>query len=205
MIKAVLMTAALAAGSLWAAKGGCELAQHGPVKVEWKAYKTPLRIGVGGVFKSVDYTAAAPKGSNFREILVGARAVIDPASVDSGNRGRDAKLVTYFFKKMAGKKIEASVVDIRADRIERGKPKTGIVTVVLTMNGVTKKVPMRYRYFDGTMHAEGTVDLADFDALGALASINKACYDLHRGKTWSDVTIGFTMQIAATLCHPLSH
>ncbi len=205
LFKVMLAAAVLFGGAVYAGKGPCELSQHGAVKVGWKAYKTPLKIGVGGTFGKVEYAAAALSGHSFRDILVGSEVVIDPASVDSKNTGRDRKLVRYFFEKMAGEKIKAEIVDIKAEKIERGKPKLGVVTVAVTMNGMTKKVPMRYRYFKGVMTAEGTIDLADFDALGALASINKACFDLHQGKTWSDVTVTFEMQISATLCHPAAN
>jgi hypothetical protein len=48
--------------------------------------------------------------------------------------------------------------------------------------------------------ATGVIDILDFSAGDALSSINKACSDLHEGKTWSDVTIGFTTKIEAVLC-----
>ncbi len=60
---------------------------------------------------------------------------------------------------------------------------------------------MTYIYTKGHFQATGTIDLFDFAASDALASINKSCYDLHSGKTWSDVTIGFSTTIEATLCN----
>jgi hypothetical protein len=69
------------------------------------------------------------------------------------------------------------------------------------MNGKTLIIPMQYIYDKGQFNATGTIDLIEFTAGKSLANINKACYDLHKGKTWSDVTIGFSTTVAATLCH----
>ncbi|NOR58204.1 MAG: YceI family protein [Sulfurimonas sp.] len=181
--------------------GSCILSQDGPITVSFKAYKTPAKIGVGGIFDSVKYTANAPKGNNFREILVGSNVVIDTASVNSKNSGRDVKLVKFFFEQMSSKNITAKIVDIKSDKRVRGKPKTGVMLVAITMNGKTKEVPMSYIFKKGDLSANGHIDLLDFSASKALASINKACFDLHKGKTWSDVAIGFQTNIKFELCH----
>jgi hypothetical protein len=57
---------------------------------------------------------------------------------------------------------------------------------------------MKYSFSNGKLRAAGVIDLIDFKAENALTSINTACYDLHQGKTWSDVNIGFTMDVKAT-------
>jgi hypothetical protein len=68
------------------------------------------------------------------------------------------------------------------------------------MNGKTLLIPMKYRYIKGDFQAIGTIDLFDFEGNSALASINKSCFDLHKGKTWSDVNIAFRTTIKASLC-----
>jgi hypothetical protein len=198
MIKIVLMI--VMAFTFANASGGCLLAQQGKVNVTWNAYKTPAKIAVGGKFDKVVYTPIAPNGKNFREILVGSSVKIDTRSVDSKNKGRDESLVKYFFKQMSSSYINAKILDIQADKRIKGKPRTGTLTVEMTMNGVSKSVPMSYSYDKGVMNAKGYIDLFDFSATKALRSINKACYDLHQGKTWSDVAIGFSTGISATLC-----
>jgi len=45
------------------------------------------------------------------------------------------------------------------------------------------------------LEAEGYIDLADFKMLPSLKSINKACYDLHKGKTWQDVKIEIELEL----------
>lgn len=201
IILSVLMLLAVGASASAEQKGSCELSQLGAVEVNWIAYKTPQKIGVGGAFDSVKYTPNAPKGKNFHEILVGSKAVIDTSSVNSKSAPRDEKLLKFFFEQMSGKNIEAKIVDIKADEKIKDTPRTGIVTVEVKMNEVTKNVPMKYSFSDGLFTATGVIDILDFSASRALSSINKACFDLHSGKTWSDVSISFSMKIEALLCN----
>ena len=198
MIKVILMI--MLAFTLSNASGGCLLAQQGKLNVTWSAYKTPAKLAVSGSFDKVTYTAIAPNGKNFREILVGSTVKIDTKSVNSNNKGRDETLVKYFFKQMSGSSITAKITDIKANKREKGKPRLGTLSVEVTMNGITKNIPMSYSYDKGVMDAKGFIDLFDFSASKALRSINKACYDHHSGKTWSDVAIGFSTGISAILC-----
>ena len=183
-----------------APKSGCILSQEGEVTVGWKAYKTSAKIGVSGGFNDVSYTAAAKEGKNFKGILVGSTVIINTNSVNSKNEGRDLKLLNSFFKILSDEKITAKIVDIKTKSKEMGKPKTGTLMVDIIMNGITKLSPINYIYDKGIMRGEGFIDLFDFGASKALTSINKACFDLHEGKTWSDVSIEFRMNIKATLC-----
>ena len=180
--------------------GGCLLTQPKEIAVEWKAYKTLAKIGVGGTFNSVDYSPAALEGKNFKELFVGSTVTIDTDKVDTKNPDRDLKLVEFFFKKMSGGKIEGKIQSIKADPYTKGKPRTGTVTVMITMNGKALPVPMKYHYEKEKFDAGGTIDLGDFNAIPALSSINKSCYELHQGKTWRDVTIGFHTTVTASLC-----
>jgi len=181
--------------------GSCTLTQKNDIVVDFKAYKTPLKIGVGGTFDKVLYKPKSESGKNFREIFVGSLVIIDTSSVDSHNKARDKKLVKFFFDNMVSKTIEAKIIDYKPNKRYKGKPKTGIFMVEIKMNGVTKTIPMRYSYFKGTMKAKGVIDIFDFSASKSLQAINKACYKLHKGKTWNDVSISFTTKVEATLCH----
>jgi polyisoprenoid-binding protein YceI len=183
-----------------APKSGCILSQEGDVKVSWKAFKTPSKIGVGGVFKSVVYKSIASEGKNFKEILVGSSVEIDTKSVDSKNKDRDLKLVNSFFSLMKDEKIIAKIVDMTSNKRVKKEPRTGILSVEISMNGVTKSVPLSYVYNNGVMKATGYIDILDFGAAKSLIAINKACFDLHKGKTWNDVEIGVELKIKAILC-----
>lgn len=181
-------------------KSGCELAQVGALEVSWIGYKTDKKVGVGGVFDSVVYTPVAKSGENFRSILVGSTVKIDTSSVNSKNEGRDEKLAKFFFGMMSDKNINAKIVDIQADKKVKDAPRTGIVSVEVEMNGVKKTVPMTYSFSNDVFEAKGVIDILDFSANKALSSINKACFDLHEGKTWSEAGIAFKTKIEAILC-----
>jgi hypothetical protein len=132
--------------------------------------------------------------------LVGSSVVIDSSSVNSKHEDRDSKLANFFFGLMSDKNINAKILDIKADKRVKDAPRTGQLNVEIEMNGVKKITPMTYSFSDGIFEAKGSIDLLEFSANEALAGINKACYDLHEGKTWSDVGIGFKTKIEATLC-----
>ncbi len=195
-----LLLSLLVLGALAHAETDCTLVQSGDMDIAWKAFKTPLKVGVGGTFTKHTYTPAAKEAKDLKALLVGSTVTIDTTSVNSGNAPRDAKLVTYFFKKMTSGSINGKVTDITIDTYIKDQPRTGIVTVLVTMNGKQVSVPMRYTYADKVFAAKGTIDLADFSSLDALSSINKACFDLHKGKTWSDVEVGFKTHIDARGC-----
>ncbi|WP_457596879.1 YceI family protein [Hydrogenimonas sp.] len=154
------------------------------VEVEWEAFKTPAKIGVKGSFGNIKLSARPQKSRD--ALLKGAKVVIDTASVDSKNKGRDAKLVKFFFKTQGVDTITARVVDVQKERCD----------VNITMNGITRTVPFKLEREDDEVEAEGYIDLADFDMLPSLKSINKACYELHQGKTWQDVKLEFELKTA---------
>ncbi len=197
---ALLMAFSLLSNANASEKTGCVLAQSGDVEVSWIGYKTPKKVGVGGVFDKVAYTPATKEGENFRTILVGSSVVIDSSSVNSKHADRDAKLAKFFFGMMKDKNINAKIVDIKADKKVKDAPRTGVVDVEIEMNGVKKVVPMTYSFADEIFEAKGSIDILDFQANSALKGINEACFDLHEGKTWSEAGIGFKMKILATLC-----
>jgi len=188
--------------SLLSADGGCVLVQSNDMNVTWKAYKTLAKLGVGGQFTAVSYTSNKKEGKNFKSLLVGSKVSIDVSKIDTKNKGRDKTLVENFFGKLKGKSIDGVVVDIKADKKVNGKRVYhGSIDVNITMNGQTMQVPMRYNYKNEIFTAKGTIDLFDFSANDALKSINKSCFDLHKGKTWNDVSIEFSTSIKATLCN----
>ena len=187
LMQKIALSLLLAAGL---AQADCTFSQPSNLDVSWTAYKTPLKIGVGGHFNTADFKAASVKADTLSALLSGSTVNIAVASVDSKNKGRDEKLLNDFFKQMAGPDIKAKIVKL--------EEKSGIATVSVTMNGVTRDVPMKYSFSNGKLRADGVIDLIDFKAQNALKSINTACYDLHQGKTWSDVNIGFTMDVKAT-------
>jgi len=181
---------------------GCVLVQSNDMNVTWKAYKTLAKIGVGGQFTGVTYTANKKEGKNFNELLVGSKVSIDLTKINTQNSGRDKTLVDNFFGKLGGKSIQGIITGIKRDKDTQSKKVYhGVVDVNITMNNRSVTVPMKYNYKNENFNAKGTIDLFDFSANDALKSINKSCFALHKGKTWNDVSIAFSTTIKATLCN----
>ncbi|GAL81751.1 hypothetical protein JCM19274_310 [Algibacter lectus] len=71
----------------------------------------------------------------------------------------------------------------------------GAYSAAITMNGVTSDLPLEVKITEERrVVMTGVMDLKEWDALGALESLNKVCFDLHKGpdgvsKTWDDVAI----------------
>lgn len=151
--------------------------------MSWTAFKTPLKVGVSGTFDKNAFHSTS--NSDINSTLVGSSVSIPTSSVNTKNEGRDKTLVKSFFSVLEGEKIDATIVKVESTSLD----------VQISLNGVEKIIPMSYNIDSSTLYAKGFIDLADFSGLKALKSINKACYDLHKGKTWSDVEITFTLNI----------
>ncbi len=148
-------------------------------KVMWKAFKTYEKAGVGGSF---DQSRLSSKtATSIDALLSSSRISIHSNSVNTNNPGRDATLVESFFKVQNAAVIDAAVVSA----------KEGKALVAITLNGTSRTIPMHYTLEKEKIIGKGVIDLADFGLLPSLGAINKACYDLHEGKTWQDVEIGF--------------
>lgn len=151
--------------------------------LEWTAFKTPEKVGVKGSFTDIqlmDVVEAATVVESLKE----AKFIVNTATVNTNDEGRDEKLKAEFFGKMIGN-INGFF----------GEFKDGKVLVHLTMNGVTKEKEFTYKEEGDAVQLNGSIDiLTDFTANTAFDSLHTACKDLHEGKTWSDVDITATIK-----------
>lgn len=74
------------------------------------------------------------------------------------------------------------------------------ISLDLTMNGETKTIPMSYSVTNGKLSAEGTLDILDFNGAEAFKKFAKICRSWHKGKSWSDVKIEFSVPVAEQGC-----
>ena len=179
----LLLAPLLASSTLFAT---CKTTDN--LQVNWTAFKTPLKKGVSGTFSKVITNKFATGSIN--DILIGSKASIFTTSINSNNAPRDKKLWENFFALMSGEHIDSKVISLTGDN------KKGLVTVNITMNKISKNIPMMYTVVDNKIVAKGVIDLFDFTMQKSLTAINTACFDLHQGKTWSDVNIAFTLPIS---------
>lgn len=132
----------------------------------WTAFKTEDKIGVSGSFDEIELN-----GNSF---------VINTKSVNSGNPDRDPKLSGIFFAAMSDSLITGSY----------GMPMDNKIPVTLKMNGVEKTFDFDYMENDSSTVVSGSIDMiSDFSGNAAFDAIHEACYDLHAGKTWTDVDL----------------
>jgi len=161
------------------------------VTINWTGYKTTSKIPVKGEFKTVEISNSK-KAPTAIEALNGTKFSIPVSSIFSGDETRDTKLKALFFGVMDATVSLTGTVNLMED---------GKGNVDLSMNGVSKEVPVTYTIKDQLIEFTGTLDiLNDFKAKTALESISKACEILHTGpdgisKTWSEVTIGASVSL----------
>jgi hypothetical protein len=153
--------------------------------VKWTAYKTTEKVPVGGEFKILKFE---PKtGATPEEALNNLSFSIPVSSVftNDATNTRDAKIKESFFGAMLDTELLTGTI----------KYVDGAYSASITMNGVTKDLPLEVKITEERRVAmTGIMNLKDWDALGALESLNKVCFDLHKGadgvsKTWEDVAI----------------
>ncbi|MGV7105517.1 YceI family protein [Flavobacterium sp. U410] len=152
-------------------------------KVNWTAYKTTDKVAVGGSFTQIELKNTK-EGETPEAVLEGASFSIPVSSVFTNNPERDEKLKQFFFSALKDTELIGGVINF----------KEGKTVLTLTLNGVTKSIDVTSAFENKKFTVEGVINLEDFGAQAAVESINKACFDLHKGadgvsKTWSEVAI----------------
>jgi len=153
--------------------------------VKWTAYKTTEKVGVGGEFTTVNFDNK--EGASPEEALNNLNFSIPISSLftNDATNTRDAKIKTSFFGAMVDTAFLKGTIKYINNKYAAS----------LTMNGVTSDIPLDIEITDERrVKLTGTMNLKDWNALDALASLNKVCFDLHKGadgvsKTWEDVAI----------------
>jgi polyisoprenoid-binding protein YceI len=155
------------------------------VTVKWTGYKTTSKIPVNGEFKELQ-VSNIKEASTAVEAMNGIVFSIPVSSIFSGDEERDGKLKQLLFGVMNTTVSLTGTLNLNDD---------GTGNVNLSMNGVSKEVPITYVVSGQLVELKGTLDLInDFKAESALESLSKACFELHKGpdgvsKTWSEVAI----------------
>lgn len=151
--------------------------------IGWTAYKTTDKVAVKGVFQELNVKVI--NGSTKGEALNGLEFSIPVSSIFSKNEDRDSKLKKFFFGVMDATELLTGKLIIDSET-------TGKVEV--KMNGVTNSFPINYTIKGQLVTFSGTLNIQDWNAQNALNSLNKICFELHKGadgisKTWDEVTI----------------
>jgi polyisoprenoid-binding protein YceI len=168
------------------AKAPCYSVKNKDITVGWTAYKTPAKAGVKGRLPKLKYTGKN-KVTSIESLIKSASLTIDTNSVATKNPARDKKISSFFFGNMKKGMIMTAKVKSFSKKS---------LNIAITANGKTKVVPMSYDLNDTQLTAKGYIDVLDFSMGKSLAAINKACFALHQGKTWSDVEINLKVSIS---------
>lgn len=153
-------------------------------EINFIAYKTTDKVPVGGQFKKVDITQGG-EGNSIKEAIHNAEFSIPVSSLFTKDASRDYKIKKFFFGFMNNTKLLSGKLVLENDSIGYADIK---------MNGITDKVPFLYRIKANTFSMNATMDVANWNALEAINSINTVCKELHKGadgvsKTWSEVAL----------------
>ncbi|MCF6306882.1 MAG: YceI family protein [Flavobacteriaceae bacterium] len=151
-------------------------------EIQWTAFKTTEKKPVSGVFKTINFEKKM--GATPIEALNGLKFSIPVSSLFSKNEERDGKLKASFFGAMLNTELLKGKIAISEEGCE----------ITITMNDTRHVIPFKFDIKDNKVMFKGIMDLEDWNALGALESLNKVCLDLHKGddgisKTWTDVEI----------------
>jgi len=156
--------------------------------VNWTAFKTTAKVGVGGTFNQV-MVKGGEKSTKITDVLSNITFTIVTGSIFSKNEERDPKIVNSFFGAM-----EATDLIIGHTKSVEGNNESGTCTFYLTLNNIEKEVTLDYKVNDNKVSLTGEIDLANWNGDDAIASLNKVCEDLHKGedgvsKLWSIVEL----------------
>lgn len=185
------MTRIIASAIIMASVAFGATIQADKAQVKWTAFKTPAKAGVTGSFDDVVFKFGTPdKQGSLKMQLNNATATIDIMKVNLNDEGKNATVREFFFG--AFNKKEPIKVTFK-DVIE-GKDK-GTILANVKMNGKSKKIPMQYEVAKKVLVAKGVIDLGEFGAEKARASLAEACNDLHEGITWSQVEIALEVPV----------
>lgn len=156
-------------------------------EINFTAYKTSEKVPVGGQFNKVDVISGG-EGNSVKEAIDNTEFSIPVSSIFTKDTSRDYKIKKFFFGIMAETQVLSGKLTITDDV-------NGIAEI--KMNGINKQVPFTYTIVDKTFNMQATMDVLNWNASAALESLNKICFDLHKGadgvsKTWSDVALNIT-------------
>jgi polyisoprenoid-binding protein YceI len=161
---------------------------EGSAQVRWTAFKTTDKVAVGGQFNQVNVTVGE-KSTKITDVLNTIKFNIPTSTTNTANEDRDAKIVASFFGVM-----DATDIILGQVKSAEGDNTKGTCTFYLTLNNVEKEVVLNYTVEDTIVNLTGEINLTDFGADNAVASLNEVCGVLHTGadgvtKTWNTVEL----------------
>lgn len=155
-------------------------------KVSFTAYKTTEKKPVGGIFKDITFKKSN-SGATPLAAINGTEFSIPVSSLftNDATGTRDPKIIEFFFGVMKNTELISGIFKVDNDKC----------SLDITLNGETANIPLNTEMTSENSYTfTGVMDLKNWNASDAVASINKACELLHTGpdgisKTWDEVAI----------------
>lgn len=156
---------------------------NGNLAVKWTGFKTEQKAPVSGTFN--DIKIEIKSSDNMATFLKSSKVTIMSDSFESKDPIRNKNIISTLFSLGSAKIIKGSIVKV--DETMKS------LTLEVTMNEVSKNIPMKYKVEKGNIIAKGTLDILDFDMKSSFLAFAKKCATFHQNKSYSDVNIEFIL------------
>ncbi len=154
----------------------------GKLGVTWTGYKTEKKAPVSGTFNDIKLDIKS--SDNLSIFLKSALVTIDALSLESKNAMRNAN-IKLIFSLASAKIIKGTILDVD----ETNKT----LNLEVTMNQISKVVPMSYEIQNSEIVAKGSIDILDYDLESSYMNFAKKCAPFHQNRSFSEVGIEFTI------------
>ncbi|MBP7769869.1 MAG: YceI family protein [Aliarcobacter sp.] len=156
---------------------------NGDLGVKWTGFKTEKKVPVSGTFNEINLDIKSSE--KLDEFLKSAKVKINSLSLESKDEGRNISMISTLFSLASAKEIKGAITQVNESE------KTLLLDV--TMNEITKAIPMTYEIVDGNIIAKGAIEILDFNLKGSFLEFAKVCAVHHENKSFSNVDIAFTI------------
>ena len=155
------------------------------IDVTWKSYKTLAKIGVGGNFSDITLGVVNKNASDIKTLLTDSSVQTSLDSIDAHLALKNSNIATYFTANLDTKSISAKIISVTDKGLQ----------LEITLNKITKVIPMKYTVAEGKVHGTGVIDALDFRLIRALRTLNMNVAG-HKKKGWNDISIAFDMSVS---------
>lgn len=156
-------------------------------ELNFTAYKTTEKKGVGGTFNEITWTAG--EAEDMEGAITSIEFEINTSSVETNDEGRNGKIAEHFFGTINTPTITGKVASIDKE--------AGTADVTFTMHGITIDVPGTFTMDGENFTYKAEIDVQKWNAVSGIEALNAVCEDLHMGDDgvsllWQIVDISFS-------------
>lgn len=150
-------------------------------QVNWTSYKTLAKVGVSGTFNEVKLQTNK-NAIDIKNALLGSSVKIDIKNIDAKAQIKTDNILKFFVAHLDNTDINAKIKNVYKDTLD----------VEITLNNMTKTIPMNYRIENNKIVSNGVIDGLDFALVPALKVLNTQVAG-HLNKGWYDIPLSFSL------------